>query len=203
VSRQLTPEQKLHKKLFDIRKEARAVAKEGRNESGDFDFARFEDVLKEASRLLDEKRVLILSKVTDEAVQVFGRTAIAKVAMEFEVIDLSSGGSLTKRWSGSADDEPGGKALFKAQTGCKKYFLADLLRIPFGTDPETEERSSTELHIPPVDDGEAERLRAEQDRDAEVPQVLPRHEKPLPKENHPEPEWERMSQGEKEVGAGV
>jgi ERF superfamily len=202
VSRTLTPEQKLHKKLFDIRKAATPVAKEGHNASGDFDFARFEDVLKEASRLLDEKRILIVSEVIDEAVKVFGRMAIAKVAMEFEVIDLSSGGSLTKRWSGSADDEPGGKALFKAQTGCKKYFLADLLRIPFGTDPETEEKSPTELHIPPEDD-EAERLRAEQDRDAEEPQVLPRHKKPLPNEHHPLPEWERMSQGEKEVGAGV
>jgi hypothetical protein len=176
VSRALTPEQKLHKKLFDARKAAEAVAKKG--DGGEFDFARFEDVMNEASRLLDEKRILIVPSVVEEALRLQSRFAVAKVAMEFEVIDLSTGHSIKKRWSGTADDEPGGKALFKAQTGCEKYFLAKLLRIPFGNDPETIERPSAE----------AQRVAEEQDRTAEEPQA-PRYLKPVPQSDLPEPDW--------------
>ncbi len=187
----LTAEQKLHKKLFDIRKAALPIAKEGRNHGQEFDFARFEDVLAEASRLLDEKRILIVPTVIDEAVKVFGNRAIAKVAMEFEVIDLSSGGSITKRWSGSADDEPGGKALFKAQTGCEKYFLAKLLRIPFGTDPEEDQAK-------PTADVDAQRVREEQDRIAEEPDIPPRRERPLPRSDDPPYDWTKVGREETE-----
>lgn len=189
MSRALTPEQKLHKKLFDARKAAEAVDKKGDGEG--FDFARFEDVLSEATRLLDEKRILIVPEVVDEAIRIVGNRAVAKVGMQFEVIDLSSGGSITRRWSGSADDEPGGKAVFKAQTGCEKYFLAKLLRIPFGTDPEEVDR--------PVDDApsaEAQRVAEEQDRAAEVPQV-PRRLRPLPNSDLPEADWTGLAEGER------
>jgi hypothetical protein len=210
MSRTLTPEQRLQKKLFEVRKKAVAVAKEGHNGNGNFAFARFEDVIAEASRLLDEKRIFWAGEVVDEAIRVFGNMAIAKVAMEFEVIDLSGGGCLVKRWSGSADDKPGGKALFKAQTGCEKYFLAKLLRIPFGTDPEedtgaaaaeTGGDSSTYHHIPEQD--EADRVRAQQDQAAEAPQVSPRHKKPLPSSDLPEPDYTGLIETTEEVGASA
>lgn len=158
----LTPEQKLHRKLFDARKAARAVAKNGRNDEGNFDFARFEDVLEEASGLLDEREILIVPSVVSEELR-FSQSgfAIAKVVMEFEVVDTEGWGTLKLRWTGSGEDKPGDKAIFKAQTGCEKYFLAKLLRIPFGTDPETDARSA-----------EAERIRKEQDQIAEAPQVV-------------------------------
>ena len=163
MSESLTAEQKLHKKLFEARKAARAVAKNGRNEEGNFDFARFEDVLEEASGLLDEREILVVPSVISEELR-FSQSgfAIAKVVMEFEVIDTEGWGTLKIRWSGSGEDKPGDKAVFKGQTGCEKYFLAKLLRIPFGTDPEAVERDSAE----------AERVRRLQDQAAEAPQAV-------------------------------
>lgn len=189
MSRTLTPKQKLHKKLFEIRRAVKPIVKQGHNDRGEFIFARFEDVAAEASRHMDEKRILIVPEVIDEAIKVFGHLAIAKVAMEFEVIDLSGGGSLKRRWSGTADDDPGGKALFKAQTGCEKYFLAKLLRIPFGTDPEAEEPGSLEHE--PGGSLQADHVRAEQDAAAETPHIAPqpRRLRPLPSSDLPEPEW--------------
>jgi hypothetical protein len=201
VSRDLSPEQKLHAKLFKARKEAAAVAKKGDGEN--FKFARFEDVSEEASRILDKHRILIVPHVVSEEVA-FSRSRPFAVATV--VIDLTSGGELLLRWSGTGDDEPGGKALFKAQTGCEKYFLAKLLRITFGTDPEIDETknqggdpSSTFLEIPP--ETEADRARAEQDQIAEAPQV-PRHERPLPSSNLPEPDYEGLMDPEG-VGASA
>jgi hypothetical protein len=177
-----TSEQKLHEKLFKARKEAEAVVKKG--DGGDFDYARFEDVTAEASRLLDKHRISIEPEVVDEAVRLIGRFAVAKVAMEFEVIDLSTGHSMKKRWSGTADDEPGGKALFKAQTGCEKYFLLKLLRITFGNDPEEKDAAPDAGG----ETAEAQRVREEQDQAAEAPQA-PRHLKPVPQSDLPEPDW--------------
>lgn len=194
---QLDPQAKLYEKLFKARKAAEAVTKGGDGEG--FKFARFEDVLEEASSLLDKHRILIVPRVVDHELK-FSRTrpfAVAMVQMEFEVIDTKDCGSITLTWSGSADDQPGGKALFKAQTGCEKYFLAKLLRIPFGTDPEevgdpaTSPQSSTELVIPPDDDA-ADQVRVAQDRAAEEPQV-PRHEKPLPQSDLPTPDWDGLA----------
>lgn len=181
-----TPEQKLREKLFKARKAAEAVAKKG--DGGDFDYARFEDVAAEASRLLDKHRISIEPQVVEEALRLQGRFALAKVAMEFEVIDLTTGHSMKKRWSGTGDDEPGGKALFKAQTGCEKYFLLKLLRIPIGNDPE---ESAEPAADEPGASAEAERARKEQDRAAEEPQA-PRHLKPVPQSDLPEPDWGGM-----------
>ena len=190
MSEKKSPALKLHEKLFKARKEAEAVARKG--DGGGFDFARFEDVTAEASRLLDKHRISIEPEVVDEALRLVGRFAVAKVVMEFEVIDLSTGHSMKKRWSGTADDEPGGKALFKAQTGCEKYFLLKLLRIPFGNDPE-ERTPADEVG----ESAEAQRVREEQDDAAEAPQA-PRHLKPVPKSDLPEPDWSGLGESDEE-----
>jgi ERF superfamily len=164
----LTPEQKLYAKLFEARKAAEPVKKEGESEQGYF-FARFEHVLDEADKRLQEQAVLIVPQVVSEELK-FSRNgfAIATVVMEFDVVDTKDGGKITRRWSGTGHDEPGDKALFKAQTGCEKYFLAKLLGIPFGTDPEADASPDT-----PPETAEARRVRLAQDRAAEAPQAAP------------------------------
>jgi hypothetical protein len=193
VSRKLD---KLHKKLFEVRQEARTVAKNG--DAGEYEFARFEDVLAEASRLLDEKKISIERQVVSEDLRFSASGfAIATVVMEFEVIDISSGGQVVRRWSGTGEDKPGDKALYKAQTGCEKYFLAKLLRIPFGTDPETVESPQPVDPAGEVlyDSAEADEVRAAQDEAAEAPQVA-RHERPLPRSDHPPAAWENTEERE-------
>jgi len=191
----------LHRKLFLARKAAKAVGKHGQSESGDYYFARFEDVLAEASKQLEKKNILIVPQVVNEKLA-FGKTgfAIATVVMEFEVIDTKGDESLRLRWSGTGHDAPGDKAAFKAQTGCEKYFLAKLLGIPFGTDPEAEPTPPAESLSP-----EAQRIAAEQDSAAEAPQAPPaRHERRMPEETLPPPDWDGLASGAPEaVGADV
>lgn len=184
----MSQSQTLRRKLFLARKAAEAVAKKGESENGDYYFARFEDVLAEAGRQLEKKDILIIPQVIEEKLH-FSRNgfAIATVVMEFDVVDTKGGESLTRRWSGTGQDAPGDKALFKAQTGCEKYFLAKLLGIPFGTDPEAEA-------APAAEKSEADKVREQQDRIAEMPDVRPEL-KPVPESDLPEPDWEGLGNG--------
>jgi hypothetical protein len=171
----LTPEQKLYRKLFAARKEAEAVAKHGVSESGDYSFARYEDVLAEASEKLEEQGILILPEVPEEELILGREGVLAKVVIEYTVIDTEGWGELKRRWVGTGLDKPGDKAVYKATTGTNKYFLANLLGIPFGTDPEAEPSPE----VTPSESPEARRVRQEQDRAAEAPQAAPSLEREL------------------------
>lgn len=127
--------QSLHRKLFLARKEVKDVEKRGVNE--DYNFARAEDVAAEAKRVLEKRHILVLPKMVDEELILGEQGVIAKAVIEFEVRDTQTGETLTFRWSGTGHDRPGDKALYKATTGAGKYFLANLLGISFGSDPET------------------------------------------------------------------
>jgi len=176
TTRERDLQEKLHARLFKARKAAQPVKKEGESERG-YSFARFEDVLAEAELRLQKQGILIVPQVINEGVSFRpDGSAIAKIAMEFDVIDTKDGGKITRRWSGTGHDEPGDKALFKAQTGCEKYFLAKLLGIPFGTDPEADAAPAPATQ---PETAEARRVRREQDRAAEEPQESPTFEEEL------------------------
>lgn len=172
--------QSLRRKLFLARKAALAVAKNGNSAEGDYSYARFEDVLAEASKQLEKRDIYYLPSMVDEEL-IMGRTGvIAKSVIEYEIFDTKTDESLKVRWAGTGFDTPGDKALFKASTGTEKYFLARLLGIPFGTDPEAD--AGTASASP-----EADRIRAEQDAAAEKPDLPPL--KKLPESDLPEVDW--------------
>jgi ERF superfamily len=194
VAKARTPEDRLWEKIYKARKEAEPIVKKGTSDDGSFDFARFEEVLAEAGPLLDKHRLLYIPRMVDEELHFGQKGCLAKAVFEYEVIDLTGGGRTTIRWAGTGFDSPGGSALFKAETGAEKYFLARLLRIPWGTDPEVGNQPaapSVDLKAAP---SEAQRVREDQDRAAEAPQV-PRHEKPLPESDLPEPDWDGLKDG--------
>jgi hypothetical protein len=188
-------EKTLRHKLFLAGKAAQEVKKNGDGDG--FKYARAEDVLAEASRVLEKQSIVVIPSV--EAVELrFLKNggAIAKASMSFEVTDTKTGETFTKPWVGTGFDSPGDKAAYAAQTGAKKYFLASLLGIPFGTDPE--EDTKPEDSQP----SEAEVVRREQDAAAEEPDEAPTI-KPLPESDLPEPDWSGIGLGDVEVGAGA
>jgi len=184
VSEAVPPENlKLRRKLFLARKAAEKVEKQGHNRDGDFTYARAEDVLEEASRQLEKRDILILGSLIEEELILGKSGVLAKVVIEYTVTDSKTGEELPPiRWVGTGVDTPGDKALFKATTGCEKYFLAKLLGIPFGTDPEAE--------IGPADteSAEAQHRRDKQDRITEQPDE-PAALRPVPESELPEVDW--------------
>jgi hypothetical protein len=184
----------LHRKLFLARKATEAVEKRGRNEEHGYAFARFEDVLSEASKQLEKRDILVISEMKEEVLHLGKSKAevLAKAVLNYKVIDTKTDESMTIRWAGTGYDEPGDKALFKATTGCEKYFLRSLLNIPFGADPE--EPAATEPE--PGRSPEAQKVAAEQDAAAEAPDVVPPRDRPLPESDLPEPDWDGLEKPE-------
>lgn len=141
----------LRRKLFLARKAAEAVEKKGEND--DYTYARFEDVLAEASKQLEKRGILVIPSMVEETLttgKLDGSSGgvLAKAVIEYEVVDTEGDEFLKLRWAGTGIDTPGDKALFKATTGTAKYFLAHLLGIPFGSDPEAS-ASARGAAVPP------------------------------------------------------
>lgn len=168
----------LRRKLLLARKAAEAVEKRGTNSEGDYTYARAEDVLAEASKQLEKRGILIVPEMVEEALHFGKEGTIAKAVIVYEVSDTESGESFKVRWAGTGYDSPGDKALFKAVTGTEKYFLAKLLGIPFGTDPEAEAGAA-----------EPDRIRREQDAAATAPDLGPPARSSLPESDLPEADW--------------
>ena len=195
-----TAPRSLRRKLFLARKASEAVEKRGHSSDGNFDFARFEDVLAEASRQLEKRDILVIPRMVEEDLLIGKEGVIGKAVIEYEVVDTKTDESLTVRWAGTGYDRPGDKALFKATTGTEKYFLARLLGIPFGTDPEEDTRSRPTASSP-SESAEAEGIRSEQDTAAEEPDE-PRHLlRPLPESDLPEPDWDGVAKEEEPANA--
>lgn len=188
--------QSLARKLFLARKAAVAVEKRGESETGGYSFARAEDVLEEAAKQLEKRGILIVPSMVEETLHFGKRGTIAKAVIAYEVVDTEGDETIGPlRWAGTGFDDPGDKALFKATTGTAKYFLANLLNIPFGTDPEAEAPPASKPDSAPDPSTEAELARAQQDRDAEEPDLSPasRALKPVPTSELPEADWEGLA----------
>lgn len=134
---------KLAAKLAKARKAAKGVEKKGRNDHHKYDYARAEDVVREAERVLQEEGVLLLPEVV-EVVESRPENGglIVQAHLLYHVVDAETGEGFQRAWIGYGHDKPGDKAIYKAITGGDKYFLAKLLGIPFGQDPEDEGASN-------------------------------------------------------------
>jgi hypothetical protein len=158
----------LWRKIDAARQGAKAIGKNGKHngdgQGNDYEFARAEDVVEEAKRVLSDQGLLILPAIvgTEKSWGQIG--LVLQVDMEFQIIDVDNGESITLPWTGYGFDKPGDKAIYQGITGAKKYFFASLLEIPFvGIDPEEDEAPAD-----PPTSLEAERVRKEQDRAAEA-----------------------------------
>lgn len=130
-------------KLAKARSAIHGIEKKGRNRQQGYDYVRAEDVVREAERVLGENGVLVLpgvGAVQEERVKTKGggEALLVQVTLDYQVIDAESGESFSKPWVGYGYDTPGDKAIYKALTGANKYFLAALLGISFGDDPEAD-----------------------------------------------------------------
>lgn len=131
-------------KLAGARRSAKAIAKQGENKAQGYNYVRAEDVIAEAQRVLNRRKIIVTPSIdhVEFIPTQTGRGAAAQIAvvsMTYLVIDTDTGEQMVRTWAGTGWDSPGDKALYKAITGGTKYFYAALLGIPFGEDPEDDE----------------------------------------------------------------
>ena len=147
---------KLSKKLVEVMKDCRYIAKNGTNSFHGYKYATSADVLETVNASLTKNG--IVSIATPSLLQMQDVTTakgniehLASVAISVELIDCESGEKLTLKGLGSGQDA-GDKALMKAQTAALKYCYLLSLAIATGDDPEadtaTDESTATTVKNP-------------------------------------------------------
>jgi hypothetical protein len=142
IGRKLEPDP-LFEKLLAASQEANPVPKEGENTDQHYNYARAEDVIKEARRALHASGLVAVIDFTVESVKPITSSRgtggmFCRVSAELRVFDPASGLGLAIKGAGAGIDYPGDKAPYKAMTGATKYVYASALGIPFGDDPEAD-----------------------------------------------------------------
>lgn len=139
---------KLGEKLSRLIGKAAYVKKSGYNSFHKYNYATEGDFLALVKPLLDSEKLAVVASqesVTREELEPTTRGRrqwLTTVKMSFKLIDGDSGYSETLTAFGTGVDSED-KGLYKAITGCVKYFISKLFLIETGDDPERENENET------------------------------------------------------------
>lgn len=128
---------------------AKYVQKTGKNAFHNYKYATEADFLALVKPLLDEEKLAIVAdtravvRFEVEPTKQGKKQWVTQVEMQFKLIDGETGHAETLTSFGTGIDSED-KGLYKAVTGCVKYFIAKLFLIETGDDPEVENDNEKE-----------------------------------------------------------
>jgi hypothetical protein len=119
-----------------------SISKKGENKHHNYEYVKAEDVIRDASKILS--RAGLVATVDPWEIKLSeGATSNSKRSVECEakstlwiVNPEAPEEKVGFPIIGTGTDSPGDKAIYKAQTGGKKYAWQDALTLAFGDDPE-------------------------------------------------------------------
>jgi hypothetical protein len=134
----------LARKLAEVMGAVNHVPKNGSNNFHNYKYATEADIVaavrKEmASRLLIMIPSVVKTEWSKVARRQGGEDRLCTLTMKFTIHDGDSGEEMSFDMVGEGQD-PGDKAVYKAETGATKYALLKLFLIPTGDDPEHDEK---------------------------------------------------------------
>lgn len=140
TSPQPSPQSALYAAMCAASAEMHAVAKSGRNDFHNYDYATEADITQAVRPILARHGLCWFPSVVEHTSEALPNSKrgerLSTVTMEI-VWCHSSGGTMTTRWVGQGADA-GDKGYYKAYTGAIKYALLKTFMIPTGDDPEQE-----------------------------------------------------------------
>ena len=129
-------------KIAKIRSEIGTVAKTGHNEYANYKYIEESGILKALNPLLEKNGLVIIQSVEEKKTTTQEKGLFVELKMKYTIIEISTGEKLELFWHGEAKDSQD-KALYKAYTGCNKYFLMKIFGIASGDDPEVPDPGET------------------------------------------------------------
>lgn len=147
------PSMTLLDKIRSVQQDILYVQKTGFNSFNKYSYAKEEDYLGQIKPILGKHGLVILSTIQEDSIERYthknkdGRevnATSARVKMLFTISDGKD--EYVCSFIGYAQDD-GDKALYKAITGCVKYFLSKEFLIATGDDPEEEEQKTSKTPI--------------------------------------------------------
>lgn len=146
AAKQDVPVRSLVRKLAEVMGEVERIAKNGKNNFHNYDYATESDITAAVRKHMAERHLMLFPSVKktewEKVVSAKGgEKKICTLTVEFTVEDGDSGETRRFEIMGQGEDT-GDKATYKAMTGAEKYALLKLFMIPTGDDPEKDSEHS-------------------------------------------------------------
>lgn len=146
------PKKSLVTKLAEVMGEVGRIAKTGRNNFHNYDYATEADIVESVRGAMSERGLMLLPSVEKtEWRKVPGKSGeqtVCTLTVKYRLLDGDSDSSLEFTILGEGQDQ-GDKATYKALTGATKYALLKLFLIPTGDDPENDAPRPSPKSAPP------------------------------------------------------
>lgn len=134
---------KLYVAMHKARTAMSMVAKGGENKFDKYKYATLADYLDAIQQALDDNGLLVVSHINeinwlqDRETKGGGYEKVCRIMLRTTVIHAESGEQISVTVLGEGQDR-GDKAFYKADTGARKYALANLFNLATDDDPETD-----------------------------------------------------------------
>lgn len=135
-------EMSLYEKIHAIMAEVGTVAKDGKNDFHGYEYAREADFVNAIRPLLIKYRVCVQPNVSHVGEQ--NEKNYIALVMTYSLINIDSPEERLACGIPAGGTDKGDKAIYKAITGAKKYFLANTFMIATGDDPEADSKVDKE-----------------------------------------------------------
>ena len=130
----------LAKKILAIQSEIGVIAKNGRNDFQNYDYATERDFVVALKPLLEKHGVIIIPEIAAPPTIMDsgkdGKSKLTTILMKFKLVNTDDPTDFYQVLVGGQGQDAGDKGIYKAITGAKKYFIATTFMVPTGDDPE-------------------------------------------------------------------
>lgn len=131
----------LAQRLLAITEEIGTVAKDGRNEFQNYDYAREVDFVNALKPLLVKHGVIIIpeGQVTNLSPSgKDGKSTLTTIVMKYRIVNVDNQEDYYLAQAPGQGMDSSDKGVYKAITGAKKYFIANTFMVATGDDPEAD-----------------------------------------------------------------
>ena len=151
---------KVLKKINTVMQKSGYIAKDKRNSAQKYNYLSEEEVIYRMRELMVAEGLVVVPSTEEVSIDMLERPGdkppmpMTTVSVLYKIIDIDSGEYIAAYQCGSGSDMMD-KGIYKALTGCNKYYLLKLFQIPTGDDPDKDFQVEPEPVSSPAQDKEA------------------------------------------------
>lgn len=141
-------------KILAVMQDVEYIRKDGRNKAQKYNYLSEKELVTRVRESMIRHKLIVIPSGTEYDIQLLDRVpdyegkpknpmALTTVAVTYTIMCTETGQSIPSTQFGQGTDSLD-KGMYKALTGCNKYFLMKLFQIPTGDDPEAPTKEEQE-----------------------------------------------------------
>ncbi len=141
----------VYQRIHGVMNDMETVKKKGRNDFHKYDYATEADFVHAIRPLLKKHGLVIIPQLDGEpkySTPDEKGNVVATIIMKFYIVNIDNQKDQVLAVVPAQGQDKGDKALYKAMTGAKKYFMALTFMVATGDDPEKTDEPTTRRGVP-------------------------------------------------------